>query len=164
MFNKRKNKKTEAGFTILELMAVVFVVSIGMIAVMNWISQAFLHARVIRSKLIAAYLAEEGIEIVRNIRDTNWVEGDVWNSGIGTSGDFEMQYDDIALSNYTGRYLKINEAGFYNYSLGSDTKFKRKISINTSVNEEISVLVTVSFQEMGKDFEVKALEKLKKWR
>ena len=30
---------------------------------------------IIPSRLIAAYLTQEGMEIVRNIRDTNWLQG-----------------------------------------------------------------------------------------
>ena len=159
MLNKKLSQK---GFTLLELMTVVFVISIGMVAIMNLISQAFLYARLTRSKLIAAYLTQEGIEIVRNIRDSNWVDGvSEWNDGL-QPGDFEVDYDDQALSSYADRYLRIN-GGFYNYDSGTITKFKRKIIIQQDA-DEISVMGIVNWQEMNKDFEVRALEKLKKWR
>jgi len=155
MWNKR-------GFTLIELMVVVVVLSIGMIGVMNSIWQVFIYAKLLSSKLTAAYLAQEGIEIVRNIRDTNWVEGAVWDEGLELTGDFEADYDDPGLSFYGNGYLRI-DGGFYNYNLGEETKFKRKINIQKDT-DEISVLVEVIWQEGGKEYQIEVFEKLYKWR
>lgn len=154
MWNKR-------GFTLIELMVVATVLSIGIIGAMNSIRQVFIYARLLSSRLTAAYLAQEGIEIVRNIRDTNWVESSSWDDGI-TTGDFEADYNDPGLSFYGNRYLRV-DGGFYNYGLGEETKFKRKINIQKDT-DEISVSVIVMWQERGKGYEVEVFEKLYKWR
>jgi hypothetical protein len=37
-----------------------------------------------QSKLIAYYLGQEGIENIRNIRDTNWLNDRAWDQGISS--------------------------------------------------------------------------------
>ncbi len=117
------------------------------------------------SRLTAIYLTQEGMEIVRNIRDTNWLEGALWNDGLGI-GIFEVDYDDSSLSVYGGgNYLKIDN-GFYNYSNGDQTKFQRKITIeNTDCPDGncISVYVETSWQQLGKTHNVVAVEHLYDW-
>ncbi len=151
------------GFTLIELMVVVFVVSIGVIGAMSLISQSFFQARLNSSKLIAAYLVQEGVEIVRNIRDTNWIEGEIWDNGI-PEGSWEADYKTQNLvQSYAGNFLKIDVEGFYSYLPGTLTKFKRKIEIQKDT-DQISVLLTVTWQERGRDYKIQAFEKLYKWR
>lgn len=48
-------------------------------------------------KLVAAHLAAEGIEIVRNILDRDFVSGAVWGSGLsGLPTPFQVSYDKSA--------------------------------------------------------------------
>ncbi len=163
MWNKKKN----TGFTLVELMTVVLVVSIGIVGVVNLISQILLYTRLNQSKLIASYLAQEGIEIVRNIRDTNWLEQTSWDDGIPASPpDYALDYLTQSLPDTRCNLenpLKIDDNGFYSCEGNTLTKFKRKINIQKT-GDTISVLVTVSFEEMGKNYEVRALEKLYNWK
>ena len=64
--------KTQAGVTLVEVITGVAIVSVVLIAI-GFSVQAYIEAR--RTLLInleATYLAEEGYEIVRSIRDENW--------------------------------------------------------------------------------------------
>jgi len=158
MLSKKSKKR---GFTLIELMMVVFIVSIGIAGVLNLIAKIFLHSRFTSSKLTAIYLAQEGMEIVRNIRDTNWVEGEKWDQGI-VSGDFEADWDDQSLSSYQGRYLRI-DGGHYNYDSGQLTKFKRKITIEKE-SDRILVSVNVSWQEGGEGYFVEDYTELYDWQ
>ena len=80
--------------------------------------------------------AREWIELVQNIRDTNWIkEASSWKSGLST-GMYEADYGDTSLSTWTvGSYLYVEgSTGLYAYlsSPGvNDTKtiYKRKITI-----------------------------------
>ena len=162
------NKRTNKGFTLLELMAVTMIISIGLIGVMNLINQISLNSRLTRSKLTAAYLAQEGIEVVRNIRDTNWVENaPQWDDGI-SAGTFGLDYQTISLPDSLcgngNSFLKFKDEYFFNCTTGSATKFKRTVNIQKSGNNYISVLVKVTWRELQQDYEIKALEKLYEWR
>jgi len=71
------------GFTILEVMVAIFVITVGVISVFNVVQNVTMFSRVNSSRLTATYLAQEGIELVRNQRDTNWLlEPGSWNDNI----------------------------------------------------------------------------------
>ena len=154
------NKNYKNGFTIIELVITIFVLSIAVIGAYN----AFTIMNILTSnssdRFTAAYLAQEGIEIVRNIRDTNWIEEDDWTAGL-SDGDWEADYktfgDEMTpLEPYgSGSYLLVDENGFYNYLSGDETKFKRKIALTSlpipgteeDVFDILKVSVTVSWDE-----------------
>lgn len=160
--NRQIKTKNDSGFTLLELMTVVFVVAIGLLAVYAVSSNIIVYTNLSLSRLTASYLAQEGIEIVRNIRDTNWLETSDWTSGLAV-GDWEADYNDGSLSNNLNRYLNIESAsGFYGYGAGTQTKFKRKITI-TPDGEALKVSVLVQWQERGKSYEVTVQENLYGW-
>jgi len=173
MWNKKAftlqnfSKKNLGGFTIIELMAVIFVFSVGVSAMMFLVARIFSYDNIVSSKLVAAYLAQEGIEIVRNMRDGNWIDGAVaWDHGIN-EGEFEIDYNDSGLSTWVGegRFLRIRQ-DFYNYDSGQPTKFKRKIIIakNIEGNDEIQITVQVNWTGPRGDFLVEVVERLYEWR
>ena len=164
------------GFTILEVIVAIFVITAGIIGVMALVAQTIGSVTVSSQKLIAAYLAQEGIEIVRNIRDTNWVEGSAnWDDDL-EPGDWEGDYDDQSLIlcssipfNCPSRGLPLQplrvDGNFYNYTSGTTTPFFRRITIFDRVaNQEFKVNVLVSWQEKGKTYEIEAQETLYNWR
>ena len=160
----RQSRNYLTGFTLIELMVVVFILLTGCVGVMALMTQIFASTDLIASKLTASYLTQEGIEIVRNIRDGNWMEGGVeWDDGIG-EGDWEIDYNTMALERvYTGAFLNIDTNGLYGYSLGQSTKFRRRISIDKT-DGCIHLSVSVMWQQGGKNHEVRACAELYNWR
>ena len=157
------------GFTLLEVILAVFVLTIAVSGAFALISQTFVLASLTQSKLIASYLAQEGIEIVKNSRDTNWLmqrtDSDIlWNDGLN-EGDWQIDYNGRRLDYGSyGNFLNINSEGFYSYSaIGKQTPFKRKISITNIDEKNIKVVVDVTWKERGRDYHVKVLEMLSNW-
>jgi len=166
---QRSEFNVQKGFTLLEVLAAIFLITIGVVGTFTLVQKTITFTQVSSSRLTAAYLAQEGIEIVRNIRDSNFLKihqgvgGVSWNDGLtGCSGDCEADYNDLALVPYAGRFLKI-DAGFYNYDSGADTLFKRKITITPEGTDILKVLVQVQWQERGRSYEVIAQENLYNW-
>jgi len=167
---------TKRGFTIIELMVTIFIMTVGLIGISNLIQQTTSFVFISSSKLTASYLAQEGIEIVRNIGDTNLIEGEDYDKGLvfppidcGIIGSgCEADYDDSALSSYSDQFLNIDSSGFYSYAPGSPTKFKRKITIDSTTDSDtwpyLKISVVVSWQEKGTLYEVTAEERLYNWR
>lgn len=159
----------DRGFTLLEIIIAIFVLTIGIIGVFSVLPQMLSYTAFSSSQLIAAYLSQEGIEIVRNIRDTNWLTpGNSWNTGLD-QGDYEADYNDPDLTscsspcdyNHNLRFVKL-DGGFYNYDTGGDTKFKRKITI-TPEADYLKVSVLVEWQEKGKTRSIAVQENLYNW-
>ena len=167
-------KKLTKGFTLLEVMAAIAVFSVGILGVYALVPMAILLGSENSDRFTAAQLALEGLEIARNIRDSNWLEqnnnpSNLWNEGLdncaaGCEADYTtLQNIDPTLTFYgVGRYLKIDSQGFFNYANGVSTeKFKRKITITNEVGA-LNISVEV---EWSKKYPVLVLtEKLYDWR
>jgi len=173
------------GFTILEVIVAIFVLTVAVGGSFVLIQQTLIAASLAQSKLTAYYLAQEGIEIVRNIRDTNWLKqrsGELnffWDTDIiplelplGESRDCIADYNDDGLSNFIeGTPLNLVN-GFYSYDASGDpTPFERKITITkldlpgTSYADDYKLRVTVQvrWSERGRDHSVEASEDLYNW-
>ena len=168
-FNNLTMKK---GFTLMEAIVAIFVITTGIVGVSSLVTQTISSATFSKDRLIAAYLAQEGIEIVRNIRDTNWLlTGANWNDGLGT-GDWQADYNDSSLSFYTypGNPLNLESlTGYYGYGSGNATKFTRKITISSVPGDtppyyRLNIKVEVSWQEKGTPHKVEAQENLYNWK
>jgi len=179
-------RKEEKGFTFLEIIITLFVFVIGVLAVYLVAQQPIIYASRYSNQLVASYLAQEGVEIVRNIRDTSWIDSPTdWIAGLaeGETKDFEADYAATAAAgfniaacspscNYEGlRLLQLNPGGFYNYGSGPNTKFKRRIRITKDVDDTtpgvivdiLNISVTVFWSERGKTYEVTAAENIYYW-
>ncbi len=172
---KRKNRKSFTpqnfakqnldGFTLLETIVAIFVITVGIIGVLSLVTQTISSATFSSHRLIAAYLAQEGIEIVRNIRDTNWLRSLGWNNGLGT-GEYEADYQASSLSNFSGSPLNLeNVTGYYGYDGGNATKFTRKITIGAGpIADSLNIKVEVFWEEKGKPYSIPAQENLYNWK
>lgn len=159
--------KNGAGFTIIEVLIAVAVITIGILGILVIIHQTIAYMALSSSRLVATYLAQEGMEIVRNIRDTNWLNARSWNDGLN-QGDYEADYNDPSLLSWGNNYLKIN-GGFYNYDSGDLTRFKRKITISDPGQAScgnapcLSVKAEVFWQQLGRTHQVVSEEYLYNW-
>ncbi len=155
------------GFTVLEVILAITILTTAVAGAFILIIQVISASATIQSKLIVSELAQEGIEIVKNIRDTNWLrQADnpeiPWYNGLD-QGDWEADYASQNLTSRSfgsGTYLYIDDNGFYSYSPSQNqTKFKRKITISERrdldepPDEEIDrlkVSVEIQWEDRGK--------------
>jgi type II secretory pathway pseudopilin PulG len=74
----------QKGQSLLELLVSMLILVLVLTATITLIVTSINAGRESRNKLIAASLAREGIETVRNIRDSNWVDptSPAWTSGL----------------------------------------------------------------------------------
>ena len=73
------------GLSIPEVMIAIFIILIGLSGISGIISKIIPVAGLSSLYFEASYLAQEGIELVRNIRDENWINFRAWNDGITSS-------------------------------------------------------------------------------
>lgn len=168
------------GFTLIELVFAIFILAVVVIGVYNSFSTIVIVTTGYSSRLTASYLTEEGIEIIRNMRDNNWLNGRSWTTGLsdantnclsGCEADYKTgTLPSLILVPWTsnGNYLNIQENNFYSYgNVGgfSPTKFKRKIIITPDIINPnvLKVSVLVIWQEKDEDFDMKAEEYLYNW-
>lgn len=140
LFNKKwlalRNSK---GFTLIEAVLATFFLTIGVLGVFGVIQIITSFTSGISSKLQAIYLVQEGIENVRNIRDSNWLgqrDGAalLWDNGI-----------------FTGGWETID-------------KFQRKITVSKPEINRIVVSVQVVWPEKGGTSQIAAETELYNWK
>ncbi len=168
---ENKNK----GFTLLEMTMAVFIVIVGLVGVYGVFANLNSQASLNSSKLIAVYLAQEGMELVRNIRDENWLNDVAWDNGLTdcqlVNNKFcEIDYDNTGLTDYDasiyeGTILNIDNNNYYSYNLTTKpTKYKRKITIAPAGGNRLDVFTEVEWQEAGASHSVKVGESLYNWK
>ena len=143
------SREKRRGFTLLEVVIVGSIFTIGILGVLGVISQSLSFSSLTSERLIASYLAQEGVEIVQNIRDTNFIEGapTAWDDGLtGCSSGCEADYTSDGLVVFANRFLRVDNDNFYNYTSGTETRLKRKIEIQNVNSSTKRVVVTVLWE------------------
>jgi len=153
-----------SGFTLLETIVAVGLIVVGLVSALALITTSLFYVSNIQDRLAAANLAAEGIEVVRNIRDNNWLQNKAWNNGLA-NGDYQVAYDSMLLSSYTGSPLLFDSGtGLYSYASGAVTLYVRKISIVNLSNYEIRITSTVTWQRRGVTYSSSAEDHLFNWK
>ncbi|MGB3072721.1 MAG: hypothetical protein WBB68_00445 [Candidatus Moraniibacteriota bacterium] len=159
------------GFTIAEVLLSGFVLTVGMVTVMSLFSASHRQSFDTRNVIIASGLAQEGAEIVRNIRDNNiayrtknWTTGD--NCSTSTSGNCDpfRYFPTAANERCTASFgdttfncsspsfaLGMNGNGLYQHGAGiTASRFFRVLKIDQSGSADSArVQSFVSWQDPG---------------
>jgi len=186
-----KAMKKNRSFTIVEIMIAMSIFTLVIGGSIVLINQTLVMISLAHQRLIAYYLAQEGIELVRNIRDNNWIQQQTdasysWSFGFPIAAfnqnysdhslDFEIDYDDVynpgnssGLSSYTGKYLSLDSNG-YNYNTsgsGTATPFMRWVRIGTENESDGSTYIRiechVKWKERGREHSIMVQDKLYDW-
>lgn len=153
------------GYLLIEVMVAISLLTIGLFGIMSLSSNAIGLNRIVSDQFIANYLAMEGIEVVKNIIDSDAINGKTWGESL-SSGDFEISYDSLALEYNQRRYIKFDEnAGRYGYQNGIETPFVRTIYIEKPSSNEIKVNSIVSWTGRGEaKFDVNLEDHFFNWK
>jgi Tfp pilus assembly protein PilV len=145
---KIKNKKYKA-FSFVEVMVSVFLVTVGMMAVISLMTSTLNNSIDSRNQIVATLLAQEGVELMRNIRDNNWEsqnpDGSFDHLGSNNNCRIDKTYvfpANIVCGSSYG--LNVDGNGFYTHSAGAASKFQRKIIISDSGTDK-NVISMVSW-------------------
>jgi len=158
-----KNSKSN-GFTLIEALVALVILTVALGPALVLSSNISSTASSIQNNLIAANLAQEGVEVIRALRDTNWFNGLSFDAGLA-NGIYRIEWNSNALISLgSNPPLKIN-SGLYNYSSGTDTIFKRTVTITKPNSEELSIISDVTWTEKGnRSRDVKAESHLFNWK
>lgn len=158
MWNKFKNNKD--GFTLTEVLIGIMILTVAIVTATNLLVGLVNSNQNNLTTMQAYYLAQEGIEGVRNIRDTNWLhntnwlgEGaeELWGDSFKVGGEYSinLKYDAFtkaATPGLVGSKIFLRAASPWSISSAGSrevegfNEFKRTISIKP-YDEENYVLV-----------------------
>jgi len=176
---------------LVETLVAISIFSVSLVGLMTVLGQGIANTGYAKKKAIAAFLAQEGIEYVRNIRDTYMLYGATTSAGwtsfnnklIGASCQLAngCYFDDSSL-NFSSQTQPIVSIPFYacsgscpimyydptygryNYALGSSSEYRRKINI-TQLNgaTEARITSTVYYSQGSGTYSVSFSESLFNW-
>ncbi len=137
----RKNfkKNNTKGFSFIEVMFVVFILSTALVVFIQVITKSMGHSMESRDTIIAAGLAQEGVELVKNIRDNNWANKREAFIGLGTN-PCVISYNSDSCNSGDVK-LNFNNNNFYTHDSGSATKFSRRITITGTDIKTVTSMV-----------------------
>lgn len=141
------------GFSLLETAIAISILVFSILGPMTLSSQSIRSASVARNTIIASNLAQEGIELVKNIRLNNRIEERDWMRGLNNCKSVNGCYIDAkdldvrqCASNCS--FLRFdNSLKLYNYNSGSDSVFRRIITISDINAREIRVRSLVKWTD-----------------
>ncbi len=165
MMNHRTNmnsKATEAsrGFTFVETLVAISILLMAIAAAVPVGSQGLAATRVARDQVIGTYRAQEAIEYVRNVRDTNTLAAQDWLQGleecldnvcmidINKTGTETVESCSSERETVCDPLVFYETTGLYGLSGGGnkwiETKFTRSLLITVSDANPQEALVTAT--------------------
>lgn len=157
MFKLKAQHKN--GFTLVEVMTALFVIALGLVGVLSLIVQNIQSQNINKGMMIAYQLSQEGIELVRRTRDSNWAASLPWNTNL-PYGHYIIDYRDFAPRAliFSGQdYLRQDGSGFYynafsSLDSGAVSPYSRTIDLVANPNNPNSMFVrsTITWTERNK--------------
>lgn len=149
---KRSRPPAPAGFSFVEVLISVFILSIGLMAAIGLVTSSIRQMYGSRDTIIASGLAQEGVELARNIRDNNFAAiagGSTTTAAFqgwpsGTSTNCRIDKNSTSLSCTGASYNLCISGGFYTHTCGTATKFKRRLFLNRQTGSDGEVSYDVA--------------------
>lgn len=178
---KNLKLKNSAGFTVLESIVAIFVLTLAVSGAFSAVRQGLHQSTLSKEEVKAFYLAQEAVEVIRNKRDNNQlakVNGSTNNWLYGISYDANdpcyfgrvCRVDATAASPLTycgstnwGSCENVRQNGtsfLHGHNPGwPTTNFKREVKLEQINSNEIAVIVRMTWSKglTSKDFTVRTL-------
>ncbi len=94
----------ESGQSLIEMIIAIAIILTGLIGALALTISNLSGTQESNTRVVASNLAREGIDVVRNIRDTNWLKNLTWDAGLY----FGTDYTAIAVFNPTLNQWQLN--------------------------------------------------------
>ncbi|HOZ53235.1 MAG TPA: prepilin-type N-terminal cleavage/methylation domain-containing protein [bacterium] len=161
---KNINKKNKKGFTLMEVVIILFISTIGVAASLSLALKSAYFQSVQKDLLGVVFLANEGLELMTNFRDTNMIIGNDYDNfdGFGSAGIGENFYKvdyytllATSTENIDETILQQDEVGFYVYNTSTDSIFKRMITTRAETSASTTVESWIKWSRRGEDYNYK---------
>ena len=189
--SRRQANASRGGYTLVEVLVAVSIFTVSILGLLVTLSQGIADTGYAKKKMTAAYLAQEGIEYIRNMRDTSMVYAlsgepvDGWPaflSYIGpclNAGGCDFNPAELVFTELDRPMLAMNirgcgaedcrelfydaVTGSYGYVVGQPSGLTRKISVAIVSVDEIKVTSTVSWTQGSGKHSIEFSDNLYKW-
>ncbi len=171
-----KSNSTETGFTLVETMVAVFILTIALTSLIGLTSRSLFMARYSRNEITANYLLQGAVDYIRNQRDSvafqQKFSGGDWTKFLTNFG-----YPSNKCFSANGCYFNVNKSpnpiikdcnstpsfgklkcpilfydpnaiknSFYNYTTGNSSNFNRKIFLKINSQNPDELYITITVE------------------
>ena len=161
------------GISILEVVVAMMIITMGMVGVLSLVIQNVEAQYINKNVLMASGLAQEGLELVRNIRDLNCLTtGNTWNQGVVGDGTYTIDYGGLASIKMAvnsideaGARLYVDSNGLYTHTSGGNTptNFYRLITVVANA-DYLDVKAAIRWKDGTQNHNYTAETYLYNWR
>lgn len=139
---KINSPQRNKAFTLVETLVAISIFTVSLLGMMSVLGSSIANTNYAKQKITAEYLAQEGIEYARNIRD-NYVlyPGHTW-----------AEFRDIPAP-----FSVINPP------LPSDSSFTRTVTKNPVNNDEVQIISKVEWKQGSGNYNITFSENLFNW-
>lgn len=148
--------KTHRGFTLIESLVAITILITAILGPMNIAATGIASATYVRDQATAFFLAQEGLEYVHNVRDTNVLARVDWLTGLSACVSSACVIDSpsntISACSGACPVVRYDSAmNVYGYdATWAGTNFTRTINITPTVSgKEVAVSSTISWRRGG---------------
>ena len=160
-------KQKNSGFTIIETLVAVAILMISIAGPLTIAEKGLTAAIYARDQVTASFLAQDAMEYIKNIRDTNMKKGDDWTQGLQSCINSGSSSNPCKIDTITGInpitscdpvnantcYLYMSNNGIYTTASSNNTltKFQRSFYLEKPTvgldnnGDEVLVRVTVQW-------------------
>lgn len=156
------NKQKEKGQAMVEAMVAMSVIVVGLLGVFTLSSNSISLNRVAADRYVAVNLANEGVELVKNLIDNN-----EWNAIPGfdnSTSQYEIDYNDLKVKPLGGEgsgarpiYFSKNGSGYYAYDDGD-----LDLNVYVSTVQDLTRIITI--ENVNGDSEHKKVVSTVSWK
>ncbi|MBX4198988.1 prepilin-type N-terminal cleavage/methylation domain-containing protein [Candidatus Parcubacteria bacterium] len=179
-----KARKINRGFTLIETLIAISILVMAVTGAFAAAQNGISSATFSKDQIVAFYLAEEGIEEIRNLRDQNGLAGVGWLAGIASSGSDPCYFGSVCMVDAVSSTDVISkcgleagscpvlkqdpDTGFFGYDSDWDNSpFRREVQIaevTPGNTHEVTIIVTVTWSKGLLQRQFRAKENIFDWQ
>lgn len=154
------NNKLQIGQSLIEMVIAIAIILTGLIGAVALTISNLTGVGEAGTRVVASNLAREGIDVVRNIRDTNWLKNLDWDNGLYSGSDFtaiavfnpttyewSLNFNPNSVSDSAAKLYRQNNNLYIqdiNPSEGVQTLYSRLITLHPICFNSLTKIETIS--------------------
>ncbi len=174
---QKSSYNNQKGFTLVETLVALSIFTISIIGLISATAGGINNVTYSKNKIAAMALAGEGVELVRNIRDTDaigsttgWADFTSQMNACSSSVGCAIDAEALTVSACTSggcpalrKYINASSASYFGYQGSDTTPFVRTIKVSSVSPDEVLVTSTVSWLQGAGTKSVSTVEHLMNW-